>query len=352
MPFSLLRRDRVAAAAPPRALIQGPRGLLGDRFELEPALLTTFAACCAIELVLLPVDGSVTWAEVGPALGLQVLIALAVLFRSRSDGRRSPFLGVLGVIAYLVSVALLREGSTPTAGYGILVLLPVVWASLRGSRAEFGVAIAGVAAVYLLPLIVIGPPRYPVSGWRMGLLLFVLFTALGVSVRQLVGRVEALMERLEALARTDDLTGLANRRAWRERLEQELTTARRTGRPLAVALFDLDLFKEYNDTRGHLAGDRLLLQASAAWQSALRATDVLARWGGDEFGLLLPDCDLEQGQALVARMRAALPDVTFSAGVVEWDRRSDSEELVAIADRELYSAKQAKSLRSLRSGAV
>jgi diguanylate cyclase (GGDEF)-like protein len=214
------------------------------------------------------------------------------------------------------------------------------------------VAIAGVAAVYLLPMILIGPPRYPEGGWRMGLLLFVLSTALGVSIRQLVGRVEALMQRLEALARTDDLTGLANRRAWRERLEQELTTARRTGRALAVALFDLDLFKEYNDARGHLAGDRLLLQASAAWQSVLRSTDVLARWGGDEFGLLLPDCDLEQGQALVDRMRAALPEVTFSAGVVEWDRHSDSEELVASADRELYSAKQAKSLRSLRSGAV
>ena len=83
-------------------------------------------------------------------------------------------------------------------------------------------------------------------------------------------------------------------------------------------LLDLDHFKQYNDTHGHLAGDRLLLSATAAWQSALRETDVLARWGGDEFVLLLPNCDLRQTEALIDRMRAICP-TPFSAGIAESD---------------------------------
>jgi diguanylate cyclase (GGDEF)-like protein/PAS domain S-box-containing protein len=151
-----------------------------------------------------------------------------------------------------------------------------------------------------------------------------------------------LLARLDELTRTDELTGLPNRRAWDEVLARELESARRHGHPLSVAMLDLDRFKDYNDEHGHLAGDRLLRRAADHWQAALRVTDVLARWGGEEFALLLPGCDGESAEALIERLRGGLPGgVTFSAGVAGWDRHIGGRALVDQADRALYDAKAA-----------
>lgn len=159
-----------------------------------------------------------------------------------------------------------------------------------------------------------------------------------------------LMERLEHAARTDDLTGLLNRRAWDEQLGREIARARRAGTPVCVAMIDLDRFKEYNDSFGHQAGDRLLKQAAAGWQHCLRETDLLARYGGDEFALALPECELSQATELLERLRAATPaEERFSAGVTSWNRRESPSELLARADRALYEAKNAGRDRIVRS---
>ena len=151
-----------------------------------------------------------------------------------------------------------------------------------------------------------------------------------------------LLARLEAIARTDDLTGLANRRAWEELLPTELARAARDGAPLCVAMLDLDHFKAYNDEHGHQAGDRLLKAAAGVWRGSLRATDVLARYGGEEFVVVLPRCDLEDALVLIARLRKATPDdQTVSAGVALWDGEEAPEALVARADEALYEAKNA-----------
>jgi diguanylate cyclase (GGDEF)-like protein len=105
-------------------------------------------------------------------------------------------------------------------------------------------------------------------------------------------------------------------------------------------MLDLDHFKAYNDQRGHLAGDRLLRAAAASWQQHLRSTDVLARWGGEEFALLLPGCSADQATALIERLRGTLPDdVTFSAGVSAGDGTTAPRTLVDAADQALYHAK-------------
>jgi diguanylate cyclase (GGDEF)-like protein/PAS domain S-box-containing protein len=149
-----------------------------------------------------------------------------------------------------------------------------------------------------------------------------------------------LLARLDELTRTDDLTGLPNRRAWDELLSHELAAARRHGQPLSVAMLDLDFFKRYNDQHGHLAGDRLLRHAATAWLQQLRATDILARWGGEEFALLLPGCDGEQAAALIERLRGTLPDqVTFSAGITTNDGSAHPRALLDAADQALYEAK-------------
>ena len=150
----------------------------------------------------------------------------------------------------------------------------------------------------------------------------------------------AAIERLVGLARTDALTGLANRRAWEDELAREIARATRDGTPLSVALLDLDEFKEYNDAHGHAAGDQVLQLTAAAWIPRLRATDVLARWGGDEFGLALPNCGLEEGSELLSRLLAATAGgLGCSAGVVVWDGTESAAQLLARADRSLYRAK-------------
>jgi diguanylate cyclase (GGDEF)-like protein/PAS domain S-box-containing protein len=149
-----------------------------------------------------------------------------------------------------------------------------------------------------------------------------------------------LLGRLDELTRTDDLTGLPNRRAWDELLTHELASARRHGTPVAVAMLDLDFFKRYNDDHGHLAGDHLLRRAAHAWLQNLRATDVLARWGGEEFALLLPGCDAEAAATLIERLRGTTADgVTFSAGVCATDGSAAPRTLIDAADQALYSAK-------------
>jgi diguanylate cyclase (GGDEF)-like protein len=156
-----------------------------------------------------------------------------------------------------------------------------------------------------------------------------------------VDRAE-LFARLEASARTDDLTGLPNRRAWEHELPRELSRAARDDRPVCVAMLDLDRFKRFNDHRGHQAGDRLLKRAAAAWSEQLRASDMLARYGGEEFAVLLPGCTLSDAQALLERLRRAMPEAqTVSAGLAFWDGAESSDELVGRADAALYRAKRA-----------
>jgi len=107
-----------------------------------------------------------------------------------------------------------------------------------------------------------------------------------------------------SLAASDPLTGLPNRRQWDEEAARMVARAERTGEPLAIALIDLDRFKAYNDTHGHQAGDRLLKEAAAAWRDQLRAGDLLARWGGEEFAVALPGTTAELVAPVLERPRA------------------------------------------------
>jgi diguanylate cyclase (GGDEF)-like protein/PAS domain S-box-containing protein len=150
-----------------------------------------------------------------------------------------------------------------------------------------------------------------------------------------------LLDQLQQEAQTDALTGLPNRRRWREELGREMARARRSDNPLCVAMVDLDGFKEFNDSRGHQAGDRLLIDTATAWLEAVRATDMLARYGGDEFLLLLPECPLDEALVVVDRLRrATASDLTCSVGLTASDGREDAEQVLQRADVALYDAKR------------
>jgi diguanylate cyclase (GGDEF)-like protein/PAS domain S-box-containing protein len=145
---------------------------------------------------------------------------------------------------------------------------------------------------------------------------------------------------LTAAADTDPLTGLLNRRGWDAQTGAMIAGHRAL--PIAVAMIDLDHFKVLNDTEGHAAGDALLRACARAWQQRLRAADVVARIGGEEFALLLPMCDLAAAHRLVDRLRAAVPgQVTASAGITVLGDDEELDVALARADRGLYEAKRA-----------
>jgi diguanylate cyclase (GGDEF)-like protein len=169
-------------------------------------------------------------------------------------------------------------------------------------------------------------------------------TTVGGHVGELLSVLDerhALLRRLETLALTDQLTGLPNRRAWEETLSRELARAARDGLPVCVAVLDLDAFKRFNDDNGHLAGDALLRDAADAWRTELRGSDVLARYGGDEFAALIPGRGVDTAVIVVERLRRACPQgSTCSAGVAVWDGAESALDLFGRADAALYVAKQ------------
>jgi diguanylate cyclase (GGDEF)-like protein len=154
-------------------------------------------------------------------------------------------------------------------------------------------------------------------------------------------------EGLKIRASTDRLTGLFNRAMFDETLAQELARSHRYRTPFALVLYDVDHFKEVNDVYGHQMGDRVLVQLSEVVAGGLRQVDFLARWGGEEFVILLPGIGCELAGLAAEKLRAVVAQTAFdqvgsiscSFGVAEFSEGDSSESLIARADNALYRAK-------------
>ncbi|HXD21961.1 MAG TPA: diguanylate cyclase, partial [Gemmatimonadaceae bacterium] len=157
----------------------------------------------------------------------------------------------------------------------------------------------------------------------------------------LLRQIQRQSAKLRDLALEDPLTGLPNRRALQAHLTTSLELARRHSQPLSLVMLDLDHFKRFNDEFGHLAGDHLLKSAAAAWSGQLRAIDMLARVGGEEFVLALPNTCVREAEVVLSRLQSVTPlGQTFSAGVAAWDGVALHEELIRAADDAMYRAKR------------
>ncbi|MEO6532062.1 MAG: GGDEF domain-containing protein [Pseudolysinimonas sp.] len=191
----------------------------------------------------------------------------------------------------------------------------------------------GASAVYYAAVLAFGPatPGSPIIAW------LAIFGTTAVVGAVAVGLVGVL--RLAATA--DPLTGLANRRAWDDRLDQEMQRSRRTGTTLTIAMIDLNGFKAINDREGHAAGDQLLKTLARAWQAEIRGgVDFLARIGGDEFAALTSGPDEMAMRRLIKRFEEATPAVvSFSAGEATWDHAERDSDLLHRADLAMYTAK-------------
>ncbi len=163
------------------------------------------------------------------------------------------------------------------------------------------------------------------------------------------------VEHLERLAATDDLTMIANRRAFGAALERELARGARSGEPVSLVILDLDLFKTVNDEYGHPAGDEALRNVAAALSIACRDLDTAARYGGEEFAVILPDCGPDRSVDIAERLREAVASapavrpLTASAGVASYpSQASDVDSLVRAADDALLVSKRAGRNRTTR----
>ncbi len=304
----------------------------------------------------------VLWAYLGYAAIEQVLIRYDV------GGRIRSLLAGL-VDGALVTFFVHRLGSTAGAMSGLYVLAAVLNTLVIGRRVAFALAAAYAAAfnaiVWLewsgrLPfapdipeLAALGRPPFD----SCVIASFIVIVTLGASVGVVGALVRALDRRerdltsantrLEELSQRDALTGLANRRFAFDTLERLLERENK----LCVVMLDLDGFKRINDTQGHLRGDLLLVEISEAMRGAVRERDVVGRYGGDEFFLVLPDADVAAAEGVAQRVTEAIAavgrkfdpakPVTASTGIAEAREHDSVASLTRRADDAAYRAKAA-----------
>jgi diguanylate cyclase len=166
-----------------------------------------------------------------------------------------------------------------------------------------------------------------------------------------------LLDAYVSQARTDPLTGLANRRALNQELERRMAQFQRQQRPFSLLLIDMDHFKQFNDNHGHQAGDEMLCMMARALRDTVRDTDLAARYGGEEFAIVLPGTNLSDAKCAAERIRRAVAEIrltfrgatlrdTVSVGLAETERMDDAQSLIQRADDSLYAAKEAGRNRS------
>lgn len=244
----------------------------------------------------------------------------------------------IGVVAWL---ARLGHGLYSMSTFYIVPVAVVAWYVGR----DWARVTAVLAGVVNATAVLAGAEvtAAPTALWN-ALMIVVICIAMG----EVLGRLHAALEQERALARTDSLTGLPNARSFDEAATAEIERAKRYDRTFTVACLDLDHFKDVNDTQGHHAGDSLLRDVSTALRDNLRRVDVVARIGGDEFAVLLPETDEAQAQVALSHVRIALKDligaygseVRASIGSVTYAHGAESvAEILRAADTAMYLAK-------------
>jgi len=279
-----------------------------------------------LTLAVEPPPGPARWGVLAVAIAAYLVTILLVVGRRWLPGRLFPYLTAIGSI--LITLLLWFDGA-PFSAYSLLY----IWAALYGFYFYSpGAALVQVLVIAVASAVEMYFSRHavPMTRWLM-----IVGTSLvaGVVIQELAASVREMADR-------DGLTGLANRRRLEIELAREMSRATRSKTPLSMLMMDLDHFKEFNDEMGHPQGDQHLRRTAALWLAELRDTDVLVRYGGEEFAVILPETSSAEGRAIAERLRAATPHgQTASSGVATWDGEEDLASLITRADAALYEAK-------------
>lgn len=353
-------------AAPDQALLEAGAG--GERLVADTRLVF-FGILCLVPVVVLtawPDSQREVW--IGLLAGIVGLLFAGGIAQAVRSGR--PIRGLAFITSAfdvtLVSATLagFALAGSPEVAVGSLVVWEIYLLAIFATTLRFDLRVcfaAGLLSLVQYAAILAwvparwnvvtpdpaaryyGPINWPAQAARLILMLAATALASGVVLR---------VRRLIHISGSDRLTGLANRAYFDERLAAEVARARRTGQPLSLAFLDLDRFKLLNDRLGHAAGDAALQRAARVLKEACRAEDVVARWGGEEFVLLLPDTDLAGAHAQAERVRkglAATPlltpsgptSLTLSAGCAVFPAEAtDAASLISRADGRLLAAKR------------
>jgi diguanylate cyclase (GGDEF)-like protein len=263
--------------------------------------------------------------------------------------QRLPRVAVLLLgLALIAGIAWLDNATGPKLLLNVFYLLPVMLVAWVTASTAYGL-IAVLATFVVGPLETyldgLGIYSLPVAAWNAGMR-----TAVFCIVLLLLAEVRRLVARLQEQSLTDDLTGVANRRAFLDVAAREIERSRRYRHELSLAYLDIDDFKAANDRFGHAVGDRVLIALGGLARATARSVDTVARIGGDEFVILMPETDTLAALPLAERLRAACSraagvgaaPVTCSIGLVTFERApGDIEEMLTSADALMYEAKAA-----------
>lgn len=295
----------------------------------------------------------VTW-WLGDAAGALIVAPPLILW---SDRRRVHWTWrrlaeAAGLFVSLTVLGSLAFGPLGGPSLGFLCIPVLIWAALR-----FGPRVAATAAAVLAAIAVAQVTdalaslgKVQANAQLLLLQTFMAVTSVTILVLAAVSLERRRGERrLRALATTDPLTGLANYRLFVAELQSEIKRAQRTSRGFALVFFDLDGLKQINDQHGHMAGNEALCRMAESIRSTCREIDTPARFGGDEFAIVLPEADEVEALGVAQRVRARLsddattPTLSTSVGVALYPRDGDTiEGLIGTADRALYGMKQAR----------
>ena len=282
---------------------------------------------------------SLRWADPSLAFG-QMLYAIAcnaVAFVLAGHGRGIS-LALMAVITMFGMFGMSMRQVAMVALYAMVLFGIAMWVAMEQALTDEPPVLYGAYFFMLLIVLTSGT----ILTRRLGLM--------RAHTRKQKAQLALALKKIQLIATRDELTGTANRRFMLELMREEIQRADRTGTAPMVAILDIDYFKCVNDTYGHQAGDRCLQAFARIVQSSIRATDRLARWGGEEFLILLSDTDFALAMACLERVRTQVEQmvvavgeieirVTVSIGVTQYQQGDSIEQTIDRADLALYAAK-------------